>query len=156
MDQIYNQDLLNVLEKIKNIEDDKIKEKEEKGKNNFFQNNNLTITNHSIEHNTDIEHIGNDYKQKILYNKEILIDEIKDPIKIDCFREPIKKILGWRNGYCKVISTFDCLFRLKNEYLQIKNIEYFKRIPNIRYIQLITTDIITVGIYAILSDKPNK
>ena len=110
-------------------------------KKSFFQNNDLNITNHSIEHNTGTEHIGNNFKRKLLYHKETLQDELQEPIILDCFKEPIKKILGWRNGYCKVISTFDCLFRLKNEYLQIKNIEYFKRIPNIRYIQLMTSNL---------------
>jgi len=140
----------NIIEENKidnNIKKDFLDNKDDKEKNRikekiFFQRNNLSITNHSIEHNTDIEHIGNDYKHKILYHKETIQDELPNPIYLDCFKEPIKKILGWRNGYCKVISTFDCLFRLKNEYLQIKNIEYFKRIPNIRYIQLMTSNLI--------------
>ena len=140
-----NFDKLNNQEKIIDIKknkDKKNKDKIIKDKKDFFQNNNLSITNHSIEHNTNIEHIGNDFKRKILYHKETMIDELQQPIILDCFDKPIKKILGWRNGYCKVISTFDCLFRLKNDYLQIKNINYFKRIPNIRYIQLITSNLV--------------
>lgn len=139
---IIDFNIIDKIEKNKYINKNNIKKKEKNIDKDFFQKNNLSITNHSIEHNTDIEHIGNDFKRKILYHKETILDDLPKPIYLDCFKEPIKKILGWRNGYCKVISTFDCLFRLKNDFLQIKNIEYFKRIPNIRYIQLITSDLV--------------
>ena len=140
---------MNDIEELNNIDKNidsillKYKKQEQKKDNEdkYFQHNDLSITNHSIEHNTGTEHIGNNFKRKLLYHKETLQDELQTPIILDCFKEPIKKILGWRNGYCKVISTFDCLFRLKNEYLQIKNIEYFKRIPNIRYIQLMISNL---------------